>query len=375
MPGAHTGQVIVGIFLVGIQLKIISSEAKFIHKKYLFIGVIISFLAGLSDLLFFIQFSSAVLFSYLIFYFKGYLKFKDISYYAFLPFVASLAGILLTKHVVPVDVFSSYLSIFSIKTVTFSRMYAQYIQITHVFKNELNLFSSILFIIFYTGTFLIAFSYLFFFRKTSTLDKTLIFLSYFILFSFCFSVLSICLVGPTVFVLSRYMLPAFYLPFLTIFYLFAIFRNFKFINTSLVWLCIFLVPLYILLSMRVLLNKPGFSIKLSYYPADILCIDQALHDYGHTGISQYWDANLISMLSKENLQVVPVFSDLKKFHFSMNSKKFKNSYSFAVVDIGYISGWKLDEMLIENINGKPERTVICGGRKLLIYPKNNLKLS
>lgn len=86
----------------------------------------------------------------------------------------------------------------------------------------------------------------------------------------------------------------------------------------------FLVFFYFLMRLYSLFHKAEFKVHMSYYPKEIRCIDQLLKGHGHYGIAQYWDANVITSLSKAHLQVVPFNPNLTPFYWSINIKNLKN---------------------------------------------------
>jgi hypothetical protein len=105
----------------------------------------------------------------------------------------------------------------------------------------------------------------------------------------------------------------------------------------------------------------------------VSCIDRALRGYGRYGIAEYWSAMYLSMLSKEGLAVHAVYTNLTPFLLLANAAEYRRTYSFAMINMDPNLP-KLDESLIENTNGLPEKTIVCGHKKLLIYPKHTLKI-
>jgi hypothetical protein len=60
----------------------------------------------------------------------------------------------------------------------------------------------------------------------------------------------------------------------------------------------------------------------------------------------------------------------------MTSKRaFRDSYDFAIIDSAPLDpSFELNEALIEAINGPPQDSVLCNQKKILVYPKNSLRL-
>ena len=374
IPAGHMGEFIVGIFFVGIQLKIINYSDNLEHKNnLLLIGTALSFLCSLSDWLFFIQFSVAIFFIYLFLYINQIIKFKVVRYYALLPFLVSVSGVFLTKYVVPADVLSGYLSHPSLEKISLATIHNQFLLLANLFKMDLNWFTGIQSVLFYSGVFLLFFIHSKTKKIVSSLNIKLHFLSGFIIFSIVLSIISIFLLAQENYVQDKYLFPLFFFPVLLFFYLNVALVSFRFIYNSILGLAS-LVILVILFYIATLPYQPRFKIKLSYYPSYITCIDQALHGHNPNGIAQYWDARLISMLSREKLQVMPVLSNLVNFPFAINRKRYRSTYTFAIIDTILTGDWLLDQTLIESINGRPEKTVYCGSKKILIYQKNKLKV-
>jgi hypothetical protein len=291
--------------------------------------------------------------------------------------VFSLLGAYVTQYAVPVPVLQTYLGHFFFENLSWHTLHDRFFSLFSMLKLNSNLFSRLQCFIFFLAIF-----YYFVCKKKSSLDKRVIFLNYFIIFSLLGTLFLVCFISYEV--VDRYCFPLFFLPILLFFYSTKIFQGFHFVqNTALLLACsaILSVPLYIL----VLIHRPAFKIKTEYYPKYMTCIDQALHGLDHHGIAQYWDARIISMLSKENLQISPLVQRLEVFPWWANLQRFENSNSFAIIvdvkkDNLHRPSWKgdqikgLDQKFIENYNGKPKKTVICGPTKLLIYPKDKLKI-
>ena len=110
---------------------------------------------------------------------------------------------------------------------------------------------------------------------------------------------------------------------------------------------------------------------MSYYPQYVRCIDKSLRGYLHNGIAQYWDANLITALSLENVKVVPVINSLYTFPWLININKFKDPVNFIIIDMPDkdYNPFILDENLVYSLYGTPKKIVICKKKKILIYSR------
>ncbi|MDQ8039822.1 MAG: hypothetical protein REH83_05380 [Rickettsiella sp.] len=373
IPAGHMGEFIVGIFVVSMQLKIITNDNFKLKNNFLLFGTALIFLCSLSDWLFFIQFALAILFTYLFLYINRIIKFKIVRHYAILPCVASITGVLLTKYTVPTDILLKYLSHPSLKKISLVTIHNQFSTLINLFKSDMNWFTSVQSILFYSGVFALFCICNKRNKENSILTMKLLFLSNFILFSVVFTIFFIFLLAQEAYVQDRYMYTIFYFPILIFFYFYALIIKKK-LNNFLIFLAI-LVMLCLIFNILFSVNSPRFKIKTNYYPEYISCIDRALHGKKYSGIAYYSDANVISMLSKEKLQVVSVLSNLEEFPYAINRKKYKKSYTFAVVDVNPpVLSWKLDRELIEHINGKPEKKLICGNKEILIYKEDKLKI-
>lgn len=373
IPAAHIGEFIMGLFFIGIQLKLINNTKLYKGKNLFFVGILLSFLCSLSDLLFFVQFSSATFLAYFFLYLKKEIKFKLAFYYAGFPFIAAVIAALLTKYIVPTDVLSSYLDHPSLSSISLSSLHKQCLQLIQLFKNNVSGFLWVIGVVFYAGVFTALFRVVFNKKNSVCLSFKEQYLSFFIIFSSLLAIIAIFLVSKENYVLDRYMFSVFFLPVLLFFYLNCLLVNIKPLYNGLSWLGI-LFFLLLIFNIKLLIYKPGFKIKLSYYPSFITCIDQALRGYGHKGIAQYWDANLISMLSKNKLDVVPVSSNLVVFPNAINLQKFVPAYSFAIVNTSVLPALRLDEKLIAGVNGQAKKVVACEDRKLLIYSQDTLRV-
>jgi hypothetical protein len=375
--GQHIGGFIVGLFYVYLHFFIIKNRN---DKSIFFILVMLSVLMGGSDVLFIIQFLLPILLTYTIMYWKKNINLNILFFYGIIPLGLAAVTFLITSIFVKSKIFNLF-EFFSTSTINKN----------FLIKNKLNfiinnfkLFSqfywpTVIYITFYFTIFFI-FVLLVFKKKVNTkyinYDLKNTFLCIFITNSILISVLSFIFLDNDQVV--RHLEPIFYFPILTFFFIFSFFKKCKkltkYVNviSSLILISIIL---YYLTDFRKISN-----IKKKYYPYEVSCIDKALKNYDHYGIANYWTARPFTLFSKEKLHITEVFNNLAPFKFATNIEKVssRNSYTFAIMNLTPIistpNAIELDENYIVNINGTPHKKVICGGKKLLIYPNGTLKV-
>ncbi|WP_342146828.1 hypothetical protein [Rickettsiella endosymbiont of Aleochara curtula] len=373
VPAVHVGEFIIGILFIGIQVKILNQEEiSFNTYALLGISVVLSFSSSLSDLLFIPQFACSSCLAYTFLFLKNKLKFKQWIVFSNLAILPAIFGGFISKYLVPHAILFKYLNHPSIRKITLNTIIYQLHAVINIFKN-INYVMSLFFIIFYINIFVILYAMTF--KKVKekyffNFKKSHIFIISFIFFSIFSSVISIFPLCGVNYVLDRYIMPFYFFSFLLFFIPISSINNYNLISkiSTTIVLGIFF---WFFVSVFIVYNKQGFKLKGNYYPEDIRCIDNALRGQGRNGVAQYWTARPLSMLSKESLNVNQVLPNLSPFLQSANIKN-KNFYSFAIIDT--FSTWVLDQSLIESINGKPKKIIMCGDKKLLIYPENGLKI-
>lgn len=371
VPFIHIGEFITGLFLLGMQINLINKD-KLAYKDYILvaISVFIAFACSLSDLLFFVQFSSPIFCTYSLFLVAKKIKFSRYLLFSGLIIFPAILGLLFMKYLIPNYNMVSYLGYPGLKKISFSTINAQSLALINLIKIYSNYFVSVIFSIFYLSLIFILInkSFIKCINIINYIDKKL-FLSLFILLSVFFSIVAqFCLVGK-VYVAARYELPLFFFPFLLFFFPLAYLSN-KLLTSTIFNYLAGLFFIYVIASLLVFISKPGFKLHMSYYPEYVHCIDKALHGYGHNGITQYWEANLITALSKENVEVVPVLN-LTPFFWAVNATKFKKPFNFVILGLftGGLSSRPLEKKLFYSRYGAPDKIVICDKRKILIYSK------
>lgn len=373
VPAVHIGEFIAGLFLLGIQLILINN--KFDYKTYLLCVAsgIIAFGAGVSDLLFLVQFAFPIFLAYGFLWKNEKIKFHFALFFSSIVVIFASLGASITKYLVPKDILLDYLAQPAIKKISVKGIIVQLHQLLKLLENINNHEVEIIMGVFYFFIICILIMNYFDFNKIIKiyLDTKIIFLSVFILSSIFLNVVIFCFFDNPANVIDRYILTFYFFPFLLFFFPMSCFKHHSYMHKIMIYLS-FLVFIYILTSMYLLFHKTAFKIHMNYYPADIRCIDKALRGYGHYGIAQYWDANFLTSLSKEDLQILPVKSDLSPFYWSVNIKKFKNPISFVILDSGYPTSLKKE--IIYAKYGIPEKEVSCYARKILLYPLGRINL-
>ena len=176
---------------------------------------------------------------------------------------------------------------------------------------------------------------------------------------------------------SRYLLPFFFAPLLfspiLLELLWPDFWN-KFINKK--WILGGLLTVGCgLLIINVMM--PGFKISPlyeDYYPESAKCLDKSAHSWNaKRGIALYWQARRMMFLSKENLEIVQVTSDLKSFTWIANKKWFLGDFDFVVIKNKDPEGASLFRTLQKKI-GSPVTTKICGNLTIYYYGTHRIHL-
>lgn len=367
-PATHVSEFIIGIFFVGIQIKIINKEKISFNSNALYvISAFLSFLCGFSDLLFIPQFALPT-FLYYIFIFLKKKRYNQWVFFSSFTILPAIFGSYVEKYLVPHATLLEYLGHPSITKITFNSFSSQLSELINMLKN-INHMIVFYFIIFYIS--IIIFFYSTF--KSNFFEKKHAFLISLIFFSVILSFLSIFPLCGVNYVLDRYIMPFYFFPFLFFFLPISSIYTHKFVSSISAFL-ILLIFIFMLISIFKIYNMPGFELKKNYYPAEIRCIDNALEGQGRNGIAGYWTARPISMFSKKDLNVYPVLNNLNPFLLS-GSLKTKSFYSFVIINMNPQDiNFKIEQSFIENINGLPKKIVICGAKKVLIYSKNSMKI-
>jgi len=135
-----------------------------------------------------------------------------------------------------------------------------------------------------------------------------------------------------------------------------------------VFLTIILLSYSLFIFPKVLHKVPIYS---DYYPENVRCIDSTLSPLGvHKGISPYWQARYITMLSQKNIQIVAVNPDTSPYLWISNKKWYLGKFDFAIIPEG-------DKNMLRSFLshlGKPISTAKCPGMFLLVYGVEKITL-
>jgi hypothetical protein len=122
-------------------------------------------------------------------------------------------------------------------------------------------------------------------------------------------------------------------------------------------------------------NPQPLAFHGDYYPEEIKCMDAAFEKYGlDNGVAQYWDARRIAVLARTQVNIAQVTNKLENYEWNTSKRTFRDSYDFAIIDLAAPPFYRLNEALIKAINGQPRDTLLCAQKKILVYPKNSLRL-
>lgn len=372
VPFVHVGEFIAGLFFLGMQINLINKD-KLTYKEYILLAIsaFIAFACSLSDLLFFVQFASPIFISYSFFVLTRKIKFYRYLLLSSLIILPAILGVFSAKYLIPNYMLIGYLTNPSLIKVSFSTINIQLLEFIQLIKLNISYLIGIILGIFYFSLIFILTNQFFFNDKKNIkdhIDKKL-FLILFVFLSTFFSIVSqFCLAGKN-YVSLRYMLPLFYFPILFFFFLIPYLNN-KLLTSKKSNYLTGLFFIYIIVGLLVFINKPAFKLHMSYYPQYVRCIDKALRGYGHNGIAQYWEANLITALSKEDIEVVPVLN-LTPFVWFIKKTKFEKPFNFVILElfINRLPFPSLEKALVYPRYGMPDKVVVCGKRKILIYSK------
>lgn len=135
-----------------------------------------------------------------------------------------------------------------------------------------------------------------------------------------------------------------------------------------IFLTIILLSYFLFILPKVPLKGQFYS---DYYPENVRCIDKALSPIGvRKGISAYWQARYITMLSKRKLQIVAVNPDTSPYLWISNKKWYWGKFDFAIIPEGDTNMLRS----FQNLLGKPISTAKCPGMSLLIYGAGKITL-
>jgi hypothetical protein len=118
----------------------------------------------------------------------------------------------------------------------------------------------------------------------------------------------------------------------------------------------------------------GNELGTHYTLAENACIDNALEGAGlRNGIANYWDARVVQLPSRLNLNIAQYSRDFYPMHWITSKRYFKARYDFAILS-DYDPGDKISVDAVLRLNGQPEQIVNCGTSKLYLYGKDRLRV-
>ena len=117
-----------------------------------------------------------------------------------------------------------------------------------------------------------------------------------------------------------------------------------------------------------LLTNPDRPALDAYYPPEVACIDAHAQALGlHYGITQYWSARYIQLLSKDGLVMVQVGHDMAPFRYLNNSDGYNQDFDFALADPLNASDNLVPRSTVVARFGEPQASFDCGGIEMMVY--------
>jgi hypothetical protein len=111
-------------------------------------------------------------------------------------------------------------------------------------------------------------------------------------------------------------------------------------------------------------------VERAYYPQEVACMDGAIARYGlRRGVSTYWDAKRVGMLSRHRPLIAPYDETLQAFHWITSESVFGDAYDFALVR--HVEGLDIGRLI--QLNGAPAARIECGIFEVVVFPDGGLK--
>lgn len=352
-PSFHFGSLLNTLLLLGILFRLFQSNFKNIFLYATFI--IILTLAVISDRLISVWFVAPMIISLItLFFYRDQNSHKNILVFIVAAAIATIVGYVLLRIGFP-----------------HSLQPTQYF----IFQNKVDFFKKIMFVMsalkdlqFYI---LDVFVWLFVYTsyKVNTQFKSALAQNIIIKFSAILYLVTLPVLSITLIIISYFEFSYRYLIILNCLTILVLLIYASRIVGAKIILCI--ITICFSSSMYNLLKQ---SFKPTYYPTDIVCIDNALLRYDvKYGIAHYWDARRFNYLSRISANIVPVDSDGSKHDVWMDTEQHQHkSYDFAL--LGTTNYYDLNESAILLANGKPIASVACSNYKLLIFKLGKLHL-
>ena len=369
IPSAHESEFIIGLLLLTITINLVhNTKANGNFKVLCSIFVILIFACSASDLLFIVQFSIPLTLAFIILYVKKRIELKELVTLSSLCLIPTMLGNFLSNYMVPHQVLFNYLDNPSIKNISVKTIIFQLLELIKVFKSIFIHLPWYIFILFYSSIISIFLIGILKNVHKNNINQKTFFLSTFICSCIVTNILALLMLIHGV--ADRYLLPLYYFPCLLFFLPLSIFET-KLILKK-IFTAIFLITLlYCLIKITPAFFKQNLQPKFSYYPTEISCIDRVLPANAH-GIAEYWDANVLSLLSKKNITVVPVSVFLEPTYWEINSTILAKPSNFVI--LSHINPiFDLIPNIVYATYGAPEKISQCGNKQILIYPEDSLR--
>ncbi len=106
-----------------------------------------------------------------------------------------------------------------------------------------------------------------------------------------------------------------------------------------------------------------------HYPPLVACLDRHAATYGlRRGITQYWQARLINLFSRQGLRAAQTKPDLVADHWMNSLAEYEQEFNFVVVDMPpHTSAFSLLPNLVLERFGAPAASFRCGNSEVYVY--------
>jgi hypothetical protein len=370
----HFGTFVTGLIILRLAAMAILWPETRVKKAHLFLIFVLSSLVSVSDGIFVVQFCVPLLIASLYLWAKCAVPWRNALSVATSTAAGTACGLALYRRVGNFGGYPAHIDIGSLSRNAL-KIETLFLNLWHTHPTWLALCALVWATIFCMWAFVDKLEK--FHRPLSGSAK---FLTAFCLAS-CGLVLASCLMSNMI-VHVRYFIPVFFFPvFFAPFVTLGI--RHSGLRTTVILLCMAGVCAA---AINFLASSPQpLAFHGDYYPEEIQCMDAAFGKYGlDNGVAQYWDARRIAVLAKTQVNIAQVNSKLENFEWMTSKRTFRDSYDFAIIDrdsydfanidVAARPFYELNEALIKAINGQPRDTLLCGQEKILVYPKNGLRL-
>lgn len=357
----HFGEFVIGLIIVYLVL----SNFNNIIKIKLFIVFILTTITILSDKMLILHFIFPIIITLIFLWIKKDITSKLLTNVAMVFFMAFISSKII-NYVIAVHN-SSYPLTFSYKNIlenlnTISGIF-KISFLEYTFSSILNLISIV---------FIILISIYFFRIKNSYKFVKIQFFLFYSIIMIIGNIFALSLINDVP-INERYMIPVFIIPIICIPIIYRLFINIiKEENVKNILIAITVV-LFISISYSTFNNFKEKDLKTEYYPNISSCIDTFLDKNNlKYGISGYWQAKSINLLSKKDIFISQVKPNLEPYLHVINSKWYRNIYDFALIEYDSpLAAFSPEKEKILNLNGNPTEIVKCENIEILYY-KNGL---